>query len=128
MTDQLTRESADDVVRLSSRLDSLHQLLYTRGGIRPSNAAVEELSKLLLLRIAATRYPSIEVEGFGSIRLAMETARSGSDGAVVAAKAAFRSANSSPHLVALLPNGATQTIEFSRRLCRPSRQGLIALA
>lgn len=50
-------------VELSAELESLHQLLYTRGGIRPANAAVEELSKLLLLRLAHYRCPSMTIAG-----------------------------------------------------------------
>ncbi len=53
-------EAASHVV-LARRLNDLHQLLYTRGGVRPSNAAVEELTKLLLVRIAAHRHPRIRV-------------------------------------------------------------------
>lgn len=50
-----------DHVVLAQRLNDLHQLLYARGGIRPSNAAVEELAKLLLIRIAAQRHPKLRV-------------------------------------------------------------------
>lgn len=50
-----------DHVALAQRLNDLHQLLYARGGIRPSNAAVEELTKLLLIRIAAQRHPELRV-------------------------------------------------------------------
>lgn len=46
---------------LAARLGGLHQLLYSRGGVRPSNAAVEELTKLLLMRIAAHRHPDLRV-------------------------------------------------------------------
>jgi predicted RNA methylase len=48
---------------LAAKLDELHQLIYRRGGIRPTNAAVEELSKLLFLRLWATREPDWPVHG-----------------------------------------------------------------
>jgi hypothetical protein len=38
-------------IELARRFDDLHQLLYRRGGLRPSNAAVEEIAKLVLVRI-----------------------------------------------------------------------------
>lgn len=40
---------------LARRFDELHQLLYAKGGVRPTNAAIEEVSKLLFLRLWATR-------------------------------------------------------------------------
>ena len=40
----------DAEIALARRFDQLHQLIYTRGGIRPSNAAVEEVAKLVLAR------------------------------------------------------------------------------
>lgn len=34
---------------LHRQLDELHQMIYRRGGIRPTNAAIEELTKLLVM-------------------------------------------------------------------------------
>lgn len=48
---------------LAARFDQLHQLLYVRGGIRPTNAAIEEVGKLLLLRLWLDRQPDAAVEG-----------------------------------------------------------------
>ena len=97
-------------VELAKELDGLHQLLYTRGGIRPSNAAVEELTKLLLLRIAAEREPDVVVAGFGSLGSVLDRVRLSGDDSVQLAKAAFRVANSLPTLGALLPSGAVQSV------------------
>jgi type I restriction enzyme M protein len=36
---------------LAARFDELHQLIYMKGGVRPTNAAIEEVGKLLLLRL-----------------------------------------------------------------------------
>jgi predicted RNA methylase len=44
-------------VALANRFDALHQLIYTRGGIRPTNAAVEEVAKLTLIRLWSLRHP-----------------------------------------------------------------------
>ena len=40
---------------LAGRFDALHQLLYTRGGVRPTNAAIEEVGKLVFLRLCSGR-------------------------------------------------------------------------
>lgn len=53
--------TGSSVGSLHKQLDALHQLLYTRGGIRPSNAAVEELTKLLFIRIGVERHPDLRV-------------------------------------------------------------------
>ena len=42
---------------LDQRLVALHEMLYRRGGVRPTNAAVEELTKLLLLQLKKARDP-----------------------------------------------------------------------
>ena len=42
-------------IELHRRFDELHQLLYRRGGLASSNAAVDELAKLLLVRLWADR-------------------------------------------------------------------------
>lgn len=44
-------------IELSHRFDQLHQLLYVQGGIKPSNAALEELEKLMLLKLWTIRDP-----------------------------------------------------------------------
>src|SRR3954468_22254644 len=47
-------------IALARRFDDLHQLLYVRGGIRPSNAAVEEIAKLVLVRLwSLTEQPDL---------------------------------------------------------------------
>lgn len=97
-------------VELAKELDGLHQLLYTRGGIRPSNAAVEELTKLLLLRIAAEREPHVVVEGFGNLASVLDSVRLRREDGLHLAKAAFRVANRLPSLGALLPSGEQQPV------------------
>src|SRR5262245_48345391 len=42
-------------IALARRFDELHQLIYRRGGLQSSNAAVEELTKLLLIRLWSQR-------------------------------------------------------------------------
>lgn len=48
-------------VRVSSYFDELHQLIYRQGGIRPTNAAVEEIAKLIYLRLWWVKNPKAEI-------------------------------------------------------------------
>jgi hypothetical protein len=77
-------------IELARRFDELHQLIYTRGGIRPSNAAVEEVAKLVLVRLfSPDLYPTDSVADL----------RSG-----------FAAALASPSLAASGPGGRTEPI------------------
>jgi len=115
-------------VELAKDFDGLHQLLYTRGGIRPSNAAVEELTKLLLLRIAAERVPAVAVEGFGSLAGVLDRVRLGGGDSVRLAKSAFRVANSLPSLAASLPSGEVQPVWPLDEPLRITREDVLAEA
>lgn len=53
----------DDKVALARRFDELHEFIYRRGGVRPVNAAIDELCKLLLLRVHLARYPDLLLGG-----------------------------------------------------------------
>ncbi|NNC81462.1 MAG: N-6 DNA methylase [Acidimicrobiales bacterium] len=97
-------------IELAKELDGLHQLLYKRGGIRPSNAAVEELAKLLLLRIASVREPPTRVGEFGCLEELMTAERLACDDGVLVAKEAFQVANALPSISAILPDGTTQSV------------------
>ena len=115
-------------IELAKELDGLHQLLYTRGGIRPSNAAVEELTKLLLLRIAAERAPDVVVAGFGDLASVLDRVLLSADDSILLAKAAFRVANSLPSLGALLPNGEVQPVWPLDEPLRIARQDVLSEA
>lgn len=45
-------------IELAHRFDDLHQLVYRRGGLRSSNAAVEEVAKLVFIRLWTLRTDS----------------------------------------------------------------------
>ncbi|WP_428122390.1 hypothetical protein [Candidatus Poriferisodalis sp.] len=115
-------------VDLASELDGLHQLLYRRGGIRPSNAAVDELTKLLLLKIAAEREPDATIANFGRLGSILDDIRLGGDESVQLAKAAFRVANSLPSLGARLPDGEFQSVWPLDEPLRISRSDVLAEA
>ncbi len=114
-------------VQLAERLNNLHQLLYTRGGIRPSNAAVEELAKLLLLSIAARRDPELQV---GDHRLAAlldpGAVRAMTD--LKSLKEAFSVVNALPDLGRRIPGGGTQSVWPTDEPLRISRCDVLAEA
>ena len=93
-------------IDLAKTLEGLCQTLCTRGGIRPPDAAVGELAKLLLLRIAAEREPSVVVSGFGILGNVLD----GGGCSVQMAKAAFCVANTLPALSVLSSSGAVQSV------------------
>jgi type I restriction enzyme M protein len=74
----------DAEVRLARQFEELHQLLYTHGGISPTNAAVEEVAKLIFIRLWSLRDPAAPPDLFerpttGAFKLAFAAAL-GSDG------------------------------------------------
>jgi len=99
-----------DTLKLGRRLDALHQLLYTRGGIRPSNAAVEELTKVLLLCIAAQRYPNLEVGGNGTLVEVLDPSRVRVLEDLRSLKEAFGRVNALPELGGRVPDGTIQSV------------------
>jgi predicted RNA methylase len=48
----------DAEIRLARQFEDLHQLLYTHGGISPTNAALEEVAKLIFIRLWSLRDPA----------------------------------------------------------------------
>ncbi len=120
-------ETVPDQVQLADRLNNLHHLLYTRGGIRPSNAAVEELSKLLLLNIAAHRDPDTRVgDKCLADLLDPDAVRAMTDPRPL--KEAFAIVNALPELRGQVPGGGTQSIWPKDEPLRISRCDVLAEA
>lgn len=115
-------------VSLARALGDLHQLIYTRGGIRPVNAAVEELAKLLYLRIAAARHGDVRVPGYGCLRDIVTNDTASADHGVTAFKAAFTVAIAIEPMMALLPDRTTQTVWPIDEPFRITRPDVIAQA
>jgi hypothetical protein len=61
-------------IDLHRRFDELHQLIYRRGGLASSNAAVDELAKLLLVRLRAARLGTPAPAGVAEHRSAFAAA------------------------------------------------------
>jgi N-6 DNA Methylase len=96
----------DPEIRLARDFDELHRLLYMHGGIRPTNAAVEEVAKLIFLRLWSLREPTAPL---GDDRVAADLFRdSGADGATFAQ--AFPVALASAGLKAQGAHGADEPI------------------
>lgn len=117
-----------DTLELGRRLDALHQLLYTRGGIRPSNAAVEELTKVLLLCIAAQRYPTQEVGGHGTLTEVLDPSRVRGLEDLSSLKEAFGQVNALPDLGGRVPDGTIQPVWPSDEPLRITRVDVAAEA
>ncbi|MGV0618146.1 N-6 DNA methylase [Mycolicibacterium elephantis] len=100
----------DAEVGLAQQFDALHQLLYTKGGVRPTNAAIEEVAKLVYLRLWSSRAAAKEAELDGRPIQAMFDGRIAPEAMVGFAKEAFRKANLSPSLAAIDPSGQPQPL------------------
>lgn len=113
-------------VELAQRFDDLHQLLYTRGGIRPSNAAVEELTKLLLMRIAADRHPNLPIGQYGLLSEVIDPSivRRLPDPASL--KEAFKQVNALPGLGARIPDNGVQPVWPTDEPLRITRSDIAA--
>lgn len=92
-------------IALTRRFNDLHQLIYVRGGIRPSNAAVEEVAKLALVRLWSLRHPEADL---GAGLRAVDLFRPGAP--VAAFARAYAEALASPSLVATDPAGRTHPV------------------
>jgi len=114
---------------VAERLDDLHQMLYTRGGIRPTNAAVEELSKLLLLKFAlATLGPGYMLPSGTTLGTALDVQALRSDSTVEPVKEAFSAVVRLPAFAGRLPGGGTQSVWPTDEPLRITRADVIAEA
>lgn len=94
---------------LARRFDELHQLLYAKGGVRPTNAAIEEVAKLLYLRLWTTRAEH-EASVNGRPVRDLFARQVPAEQIVDFAKAAFLKANLSAVLGAMDPDGNPQPL------------------
>lgn len=94
-----------DGVALAERFDRIHELIYSKGGIRPVNAAIEELAKYLLIALWYSRDKNAEIEG-RSLADVLFAPRP--DARYL--KAAFAQANSSGEFASTDPLGASDSL------------------
>jgi type I restriction enzyme M protein len=109
-TQQLPLEEAIPARAFERRLDELHEMLYRRGGIRPVNAAIEELSKVVLLQLQNSREPEWVVAGHGPISEVLDPQRVRDEDDLRGPKAAFRQLLALPEFEGRLPDDGLQPI------------------
>ncbi|MEU0742700.1 N-6 DNA methylase [Streptomyces sp. NPDC006134] len=96
-------------IEFARRFDELHQLIYRQGGVRPTNAAVEEVAKLLYLRLWWLKNPSIVLpSGVALGRLFDPDADQ--SGLVDGFKEAFTLALGADELTARTPSGSKEAV------------------
>ncbi len=100
---------ASPELELSAKLHDLHQLLYMRGGIRPVNAAVDELAKLLLMRLACHRLPELIIAGH-KLKDLTDPDFAASESGTEPWKEAFSAVIALDELRGRLPDGSTQPV------------------
>jgi hypothetical protein len=100
-------------IELARRFDELHQLIYVRGGLRPSNAAVEEVAKLVLVRLWSLREGVLDLFP---------------DGSVAQFQQAFAAALAAPSLHATDPSGHSHPVWPTGEPFRLTDAGLLRAA
>lgn len=121
-------EPAPTAGDLHRDLDELHDLIYRRGGISPVNAAIEELSKLLLLEVKLLDDPDCEVPDAGKLARILDPERIVTSRDLTGLKRAFRHVASLDQFAAQLPEGGSQAIWPDDEPLRISRPDVIAEA
>lgn len=113
---------------LDQRLAELHEMLYRRGGIRPTNAAVEELSKLLLLQLKKSRDPAWVTPSGLPIEDVLNPGYVRERDDVDEVKAAFQAVIALEEFAARLPCGGSQPVWPLDEPLRISRADVVAEA
>ncbi len=91
-----------DFRAIQRKFDQLHEAIYSRGGVKPTNAAIDELGKLLFLRIHLEKSPRYKLkDGTGKGKLfseiySSEYVKKNGKKAVTELKDAFREINNLP--------------------------------
>jgi type I restriction enzyme M protein len=125
---QLFPEPEPTPLDLHRELDELHELIYRRGGISPVNAAIEELSKLLLLEVKLLDDPEYEVPGLGALSRILDPQRIAAGRDVTSLKRAFTHVASLTEYAGRLPDGGSQSMWPEDEPLRISRPDVIAEA
>jgi type I restriction enzyme M protein len=111
---------------LRESLNALHETLYRRGGIRPVNAAIEELSKIVLLQLKNARDPEWKPNGGASISEILDPARVQARSDASEVKDAFSKVICLRDFDAILPDGSAQPVWPSDEPFRLGRPDVLA--
>jgi type I restriction enzyme M protein len=119
---------------LQRKLDHLHEELYRRGGIKPANAAIDELGKLIFLRIHAEKDPQYVLSTGRGKGLLFTDLFNASYVQRLQAKAvgqlqdAFEEISTLPRYVAITEDNTPQTIFAYKEALRLNQPDVLAQA
>lgn len=123
-----------DFRAIQRKFDELHEAIYSRGGVKPTNAAIDELGKLLFLKIHLEKAPSYVLKTgvakgkrFSEI-FSPDYVRKTQKKAVVELKDAFREINNLKQYRAKDINGEEQTIFAYDEPLRLENPDVLAMA
>lgn len=123
-----------DFRAIQRKFDQLHDAIYSRGGIKPTNAAIDELGKLLFLRIHLEKSPRYKIkDGAGKGKLfseiySSEYVKKNGKKAVTELKDAFREINNLPQYNAKDITGEVHTIFAYDEPLRLENTDILAMA
>ncbi|AVV40481.1 hypothetical protein C6376_02580 [Streptomyces sp. P3] len=96
-------------IEFARRFDDLHQLIYRQGGVRPTNAAVEEVAKLIFLRLWWLKKPDTSLPSGLTLDILFSPKENGQR-LVESFKQAFNLALNADELSALTPSGIKESL------------------
>ena len=123
-----------DFRAIQRKFDQLHEAIYSRGGVKPTNAAIDELGKLLFLKVHLEKAPGYVLTSgaakgkrFADIYSADHVRQHKKD-AVIQLKDAFREINNLPQYKATDITGEVHTIFSYDEPLRLENPEVLALA
>ena len=123
-----------DFRAIQRKFDQLHEAIYSRGGVKPTNAAIDELGKLLFLKVHIEKSPGYVLasgaakgERFADV-CSGEHVRAHQKEAVVQLKDAFREINNLSQYKATDITGEEHTIFSYDEPLRLENPDVLALA
>lgn len=123
-----------DFRAIQRKFDQLHEAIYSRGGVKPTNAAIDELGKLLFLKVHLEKSPAHVLKSgaakgkrFADI-FAPEYVRKHQKTAVTQLKDAFREINNLPQYSAQDITGEQHTIYSYDEPLRLENPDVLAMA
>lgn len=123
-----------DFRTIQRKFDELHEAIYSRGGVKPTNAAIDELGKLLFLKVHREKAPTYVLKtGAGKGKkfadvYSAEHVRAHKKDAVIQLKDAFREINNLPQYKATDITGEEHTIFSYDEPLRLENPDVLALA
>ena len=123
-----------DFRAIQRKFDQLHEAIYSRGGVKPTNAAIDELGKLLFLKVHLEKSPRYtlktgEAKGkrFSEI-FSGDYVRQNQKAAVIQLKDAFREINNLPKYCVKDITGEEHTVFSYDEPLRLENPDILAMA